>query len=81
MDKDKQEYGEIWTRESFLGVSGWLSHLTLAQVMISRLVSSSTTLGSALTAQSPEPASDFCVSPTLSQINTKKKKKKKKKLF
>ena len=39
--------------------------LTLAQVMISQLVSSSPALGSVLTAQSPEPASD-CVSPSLS---------------
>ena len=42
-----------------------VKHLTLAQVMISRFVSSSPTLGSVLTAQSLEPASDL-VSPSLS---------------
>ena len=57
-------------------------HPTLAQVMISQFVSSSPTLGSTLTAESLEPASDsvspsFCPSPTLflylSKINIKKK--------
>ena len=38
---------------------------TLAQVMTSRLVGSSPMLGSVLTAQSPDPASDS-VSPSLS---------------
>ena len=36
----------------------WVKRLTLAQVMISRLVSSSSMSGSVLTAQSLEPASD-----------------------
>ena len=42
-----------------------VERLTLAQVMISQLVSSSPTSGSVLTAQSPEPASDS-VFPSLS---------------
>ena len=42
-----------------------VKHLTSAQVMTSRLRSSSPTSGSVLTAQSLEPASDF-VSPSLS---------------
>ena len=48
-----------------------VKHLTLAQVMISQLVSSSPVLGSLLTAPSLEPASDsvslslsLCSSPT-----------------
>ena len=41
--------------------------LTLAQVMISQFVSSSPTLGSVLTAQKSEPASDS-VSPSLSAL-------------
>ena len=41
-----------------------VEHLTLAQVTISQLMSSSPVLGSALTAQSLEPASDS-VSPSL----------------
>ena len=55
---------------------------TLAQIMISRFVDSSPTLGSVLTAQSLEPALDF-VSPsvvhalTLSQKYTLKYKNKK----
>ena len=36
----------------------WVKHPTSAQVTISRFVSSSPTLGSVLTAQSLEPASD-----------------------
>ena len=59
---------------------------TLAQVMISRLVGSSSTSGSVLTAHIQEPASDsvsppLCPSPThaqsLSVSKTKKHKKKK----
>ena len=46
-------------------VAQLVKHLTSAQVMISQLVSSSPSLGSVLTAQSLEPASD-CVSPSLS---------------
>ena len=42
-----------------------VKHPTLAQVMISRLVSSSLALGSVLTAQSLEPAS-YSVFPSLS---------------
>ena len=42
-----------------------VKHLTSAQVMISQFVSSSSALGSVLTAQSLEPASDS-VSPPLS---------------
>ena len=42
-----------------------VKHLTLAQAMISQFVSSSPMLGSVLTAQSLEPASDS-VSPSLS---------------
>ena len=42
-----------------------VEHPTLAQVMISRFVGSGPTLGSVLTAQSLEPASDS-VSPSLS---------------
>ena len=42
-----------------------VQHLTSAQVMISRFVSSSSASGSVLTAQSLEPASDS-VSPSLS---------------
>ena len=51
----------------FGGAPGWLSmkHLTLAQDMISQLVSLSPVSGSVLTAQSLEPASDS-VSPSLS---------------
>ena len=49
--------------------SSWVAqsvkHPTSAQVMISRFVSSSPTLGSVLTARSPEPASDSG-SPSLS---------------
>ena len=46
-----------------LGAPGWLSWLTLAQVMISRSVGLSPTAGSVLTAQSLEPALDsVCVS-------------------
>ena len=48
----------IWVAQS-------VKHLTLVQVMISRLVSSSPVLASGLTAQSLEPASDS-VSPSLS---------------
>ena len=44
-----------------------VEHLTSAQVMISWFVGSSPTLGSVLTAQSPEPASDS-VSPSLSAL-------------
>ena len=66
-----------------------VKHPTSAQVMISRLVSSSPTSGSVLTVWSLEPVSDsvspslsLCPSPahalSLSKINTKKKKKKKK---
>ena len=46
-------------------VAQLVKHLTLAQVLISRFMSSSPTLGSVLTAQSLEPASDS-VSPSLS---------------
>ena len=42
-----------------------VKHLTLAQVMISHFTSLSPTLGSVLTAQRLEPASNF-VSPSLS---------------
>ena len=42
-----------------------VKHLTSAQVMISQFMSSSPTMGSVLTAQSLEPASDS-VSPSLS---------------
>ena len=38
-----------------------VKHLTSAQIMISQLVSSSPVLGSVLTGQSPEPASDLCL--------------------
>ena len=52
----------------FLGMPGWLSQLrvllSFAQVMISRLMSSSPVSGSVLTAQSLEPALDS-VSPSL----------------
>ena len=79
-------------RKSITGVPGWLSQLSirLAQVMISLLMSLSPTLGTVLTAESLEPASD-AVSPSLSaphphralslspsKINTKKKRKEKK---
>ena len=47
------------------GVAQLVKRLTSAQVMISQLVSSSLALGSVLTAQSLEPASDS-VSPFLS---------------
>ena len=40
----------------------WVAQLVKCQVMTSQLVSSSPTLGSALTAQSLEPAFRFCVS-------------------
>ena len=52
---------------SFFGawVAQLVKHLTLSQVMISRFMSSRPTLGSVLTAQSLEPASDS-VSPSLS---------------
>ena len=46
-------------------VAQLVKHLTLAQVMISQLVSSSPALGSVLTARSLEPASDS-VSSSLS---------------
>ena len=59
-----------------------VEHLTSAQVMISQFVGSSPALGSVLTAQSLEPASDsvspslcpsptctLCVSLSLSKIN------------
>ena len=55
--------------ERMQGKGPWVAqsveHLTLAQVMILWLMSSSPTLGSVLTAQSLEPASDS-VSPSLS---------------
>ena len=60
--KKKKDWG-TWVAQS-------VKHLTSAQVMISRFVSSSPTSGSALTAQSLEPALDsvsrtppFCPSP------------------
>ena len=46
-------------------VAQWVKRPTLAQVMISQFVSLSPVLGSVLTAQSLEPASDS-VSPSLS---------------
>ena len=46
-------------------VAQWVEHPTPAQAMISRFVSSSPALGSALTARRPEPASDS-VCPSLS---------------
>ena len=51
-----------------------VKHLTSAQLMILQFVGLSPTLGSVLTAQSLEPASDS-VSPSLSQkqINNKNK--------
>ena len=65
----------------------WVEHPTLAQVMISQFVSSSPVLGSVLTAQSLEPASDS-VSPTVSSptlltlcVSLSQKKKKIKKNF
>ena len=56
------KFGGTWVAQS-------VKHPTLAQVMLSRSVSSSPTSGSVLTAQSPEPASDsvspsLCPSPT-----------------
>ena len=48
-----------------------VKHPTLAQVMISQSVSSSPGLGSVLTAQSLEPASDS-VSPSLSALSVSK---------
>ena len=54
----KSEKEGAWVAQS-------VKHLTLAQVMISRFVSSSPVLGSVLTAQSLDPASD-AVSPSLS---------------
>ena len=66
-----------------------VKHLTSAQVMISRFVGSSPMLGSVLTAQSLEPASDsvfpsfsalpllmLCLSRSLKKINIKKIKTK-----
>ena len=52
-----------WKRGAWVAQS--VGRLTSAQVMISRFVSSSPALGSVLTAQSLEPASDS-VSPSLS---------------
>ena len=54
----KKRGGGVWVVQS-------VKRPTLAQVMISHLVDSSPTLGSVLTAQSLEPASD-AVSPSLS---------------
>ena len=51
------QYWGSWVAQS-------VEHLTLAQVMISQLMSSSPTSGSVLTVQSLEPASDS-VSPSL----------------
>ena len=55
--------------KSYASRGTWVAQLvgppTSSQVRISQLVSSSLALGSALTAQSLEPASD-CVSPSLS---------------
>ena len=45
----------------------WVKHLTLDQVMISWFMGSSHTLGSVLTAQSLDPASDS-VSPSVSAL-------------
>ena len=74
--------------------SGWLAQsvkrLTSAQATISRFVSSSPASGSALTAQSPEPASDsvspslsapppLSLSPSVSKINTLERKEGRKK--
>ena len=56
------------TRESFKILKSWgtwvarsVKHLTLAQVMILWFVSLNPLLGSVLTAQSLEPASDSCL--------------------
>ena len=59
--------GTPFKNKSDLRAPGWLSQLspTLAQVMILWFLSSSPVLGSVLTAQSLEPASDS-VSPSLS---------------
>ena len=48
-------------------VAQLVKHLTLSQVMISQLVSSGPALGSVLTPQNLEPASDS-VSPSLSAL-------------
>ena len=57
------------SEKGMTGAPGWLSHvvkrLTLAQGTVSWFMSSSPALGSVLTAQSLEPASDS-VSPSLS---------------
>ena len=50
--------GEISEGDWGAWVAQLVEHLTLAQVVISRFMSSSPTLGSVLTAQSLEPASD-----------------------
>ena len=60
---------KLFLSQNLLFRSTWVAqlvkHLTLAQVMISSLVSLSPMLGSVLTEQSLEPASDS-VSPSLS---------------
>ena len=60
---------DLWLKIMAVTRGAWvaqlINHLTSAQVMISRFVSSSPGLGSVLTAQCLEPASDS-VSPFLS---------------
>ena len=71
-----------------------VKHLTLAQIMISWFMSLSPVLGSLLTAQNLEPASDsvfpsltapplltLCLSVSLSKINIKKFTKKEKRFY
>ena len=65
---------ELWPQSifkfSFIGAPGWLGWLkvpTSAQVMISRLMSSSPASGSVLTARSLEPALDS-VCPSVSLL-------------
>ena len=64
-----EERKRIWPFKSIAlrgtWLDQWVKHLTSAQVMISQFVVLSPALGSVLTAQSLEPASDS-VSPSLS---------------